>query len=98
MKTVREDGKVTFFAEGRIDTNHAQQFAEELEQALEGAEEFILDFSGVDYISSSGLRAVMRAIKTMDRQGSMRIVNVNEEMYELLEVTSFTGIAEVERA
>ena len=63
-----------------------------------GTSEFILDFSGVEYISSSGLRAIMRAVKTMDRQGSMRIVNVSDEMYDFLEMTSFTGITEIERA
>ena len=98
MKTVRDGAKTTLFAKGRIDANHAQHFSSVLEKALEGTSEFVLDFSGVEYISSSGLRAIMRAVKTMDRQGSMRIVNVSDEMYDLLEMTSFTGITEIERA
>ena len=98
MKTERDGAKTTFFAKGRIDANHARQFSAVLEKALVGTSEFILDFSGVEYISSSGLRAIMRAVKTMDRQGSMRIVNVSDEMHDLLEMTSFTDITEIERA
>ena len=98
MHTERDGGKVTIFAEERIDANVAPRFAAEMEQALEGATELVLDFTDLTYISSSGLRAVMLADKTMDRQGSMRIVGVSEEIYEILETTGFTGMCEVECA
>ena len=59
-------------------------------------EELILDLNDPEYISSSGLRAVMLAVKTMARRGEMRIVNVSEDVYDILETTGFTGVCDVE--
>ena len=97
--TIQKDGaKVTLFAEGRVDTNNAPRFAADMEKALEGATDLILDFSGLTYISSSGLRAVMLAVKAMARQGSIRIIGVSEDVYDILETTGFTGVCEIEPA
>lgn len=96
MKIERDGGKTTVYTEGRIDTNSAPKFAAEMEQALPGTTELVLDCGALEYISSSGLRAIMLAVKTMQRQGEMRIVNVNEDIYNILETTGFTGVCEVE--
>ena len=98
MKVQREEnGRVTVFTQSRIDTNAAPQFAAELEKALEGAQELVLDFSQLVYISSSGLRPVMLAVKVMARKGGLRIVGVNESIYDVLETTGFVGLCDVER-
>jgi len=98
MKIVRDGKKTTVFPQGRIDANGAPGFAEEMQKALMGAEEFVIDLSELEYMSSSGLRAVMLAVKTMNSQGEIRIVNVSESMYNILELTGFTGVCEVEHA
>ena len=74
MTIHRDGGKVTLTTEERIDTYNAPQFAADMEKALDGAASLTLDFSALDYISSSGLRAVMLAAKAMARQGELRIV------------------------
>ena len=97
--TIQRDGnKTTLIAESRIDTYTAPQFASEIEKALPGTADLTLDFSALQYISSSGLRAVMLAAKVMARQGEMRVVGVNEDIYDILETTGFTGMMDVERA
>ena len=96
MTVQKNNGKVTAFAKGRIDANNAPAFAAELEAALADAQDLTIDFSDLKYISSSGLRAVMLAIKTMERQGTMRIINVSADLYDILETTGFTGVCEVE--
>ena len=96
MTILRDGGRVTLVAEGRIDTYAAPRFAAEMEKALKGAEDLTLDFDSLIYISSSGLRAVMLAVKTMAKQGSLRIVNVSENVYGILEATGFTGVCDVE--
>ena len=97
--TIQKDGaKVTLFAEGRVDTNNAPRFAADMEKALEGTTDLTLDFSGLTYISSSGLRAVMLAVKAMARQGSIRIIGVSEDVYDILETTGITGVCEIEPA
>ncbi len=98
MKVQRdENGRVTVFAQGRIDTNAAPGFAAGMEKALEGAREFELDFSQLEYISSSGLRPVMLAVKAMARKGGLRITGVNDIIYDILETTGFVVLCDVER-
>ncbi len=98
MKVERDDnGRVTVFADERIDTNAAPSFAAEMEQAVKDARELVLDFSRLTYIASSGLRPVMLAVKTMARQGTMRITGVSEGVYDVLETTGFVSICDIER-
>ena len=96
MTFENDNGKVTVYATGRIDANHAPQFAADMEKALKDAHDLVIDCRDLDYISSSGLRAVMLAVKTMAKQGEMRIVNVNKDIYSIFEMTGFTGVCEVE--
>ncbi len=91
----KEDGAVTVYAEGRIDTNGAPAFAAAMEEALKDATELIIDCYGLEYISSSGLRVIMLAVKTMNRQGEMKIIHVSEPVYEIMETIGFTGICDI---
>ncbi len=77
---------------GRLDTTTAPELEKELESDLQGVSELTLDFAGLDYISSAGLRVLLSAQKTMSRQGSMTIKNVNEIIMEIFEVTGFSDI------
>ena len=94
-KTV-DGGKVTYALAGRLDTYTAPDLQESLDEALEGVTELVFDFEGLDYISSAGLRVLLRAQKTMNDQGSMRLVNVNENIMGILEVTGFADILTIE--
>ncbi len=98
MTIHRDGGKVTLTTEERIDTYNAPQFAADMEKALAGATDLTLDFSALKYISSTGLRVVLLAMKTMDRQGEMRIVGSSDSVYDILEIAGFTGLCDVERA
>ena len=83
--------------EGRIDTTTAKEFEEQTASVLEeSVTSLVMDFSGVDYISSAGLRVVLVLIKRMKGQGSMRITNTNEMVKEIFEVTGFTDLVEIE--
>ena len=81
---------------GRLDTSTAPLLEAELKQSLEGVEELILDFAGLEYISSAGLRVLLSAQKTMNKQGKMIIKNTNEVINEVFEVTGFSDIFTVE--
>ena len=88
----RENGKVLMKIEGRIDTTTAP----ELESAIngEGAElkSLVLDFGGVDYISSAGLRVLLTAQKKMNVQGYMELRGVSEAVMDVFEMTGFADI------
>ena len=87
-----ENGTLRIALEGRLDTNTAPQLEAELKTSLSGIAELELDFSGLEYISSAGLRVLLAAQKTMSRQGKMTIRNVNETIMEVFEITGFVEI------
>ena len=81
---------------GKLDTTTAPQLEEELKPSLSGVTELVFDFEKLDYISSAGLRVLLIAQKKMSNAGSMKIVNVNEIISEIFEVTGFNEILTVE--
>ena len=82
--------------EGRIDTTTAPQLEAELKSSVSGITELYLDFAGVEYISSAGLRVLLSAQKVMNRQGKMVITNVNEAVMDVFDVTGFVDILTIE--
>ena len=94
-KTI-ENGKALFALAGRLDTTTAPDFEKELRESLDGVSELALDFAGLEYISSAGLRVLLSAQKIMNKQGDMKIRNVNETILEIFEVTGFSDILTVE--
>ena len=94
-KTI-ENGKALFALGGRLDTATAPDLEKELKESLGGVSELTLDFAGLEYISSAGLRVLLSAQKIMNRQGGMKIKNVNETIAEIFEVTGFTDILTIE--
>ena len=81
---------------GRLDTTTAPQLEAEFKQSLGGVAKLVLDFAGLGYLSSAGLRVLLAAQKTMNKQGEMVIKNVNETINEIFEVTGFIDILTVE--
>ena len=81
---------------GRLDTTTAPQLETELKQNISGVEALILDFAGLEYLSSAGLRVLLSAQKVMNRQGSMTVKNVNEIIMEIFEVTGFVDLLTIE--
>ncbi|MBR5031468.1 MAG: STAS domain-containing protein, partial [Clostridia bacterium] len=67
-----------------------------LKEALLGVEALTFDLAKLDYISSAGLRVLLSAQKTMNKQGEMKIKNVNETILEIFEVTGFNDILTIE--
>ncbi len=77
---------------GRLDTTTAPQLEAELKQSIDGIQELTMDFAGLEYLSSAGLRVLLSAQKVMNKQGTMVIRNVNETIMEIFEVTGFVDI------
>ena len=96
INKITDGNKLTIALEGRLDTTTAPQLDEELKTAMQGISSLEFDFSKLEYISSAGLRVLLSAQKTMNKQGSMVIRNVNEEINEIFEVTGFVDILTIE--
>ena len=78
--------------EGRLDTTTVSQLDQALEGALEGVTDLTFDIEKLEYISSAGLRVLLSCQKIMNKQGTMVITNVSEEVQEIFDVTGFTSI------
>ncbi|MBQ0010118.1 MAG: STAS domain-containing protein [Ruminococcus sp.] len=81
---------------GRLDTTTAPQLEAELKGSLDGITALTLDFAGLEYISSAGLRVLLATQKVMNTQGKMVIRNVNDDIKEVFEITGFCDILTIE--
>lgn len=77
---------------GRLESSTSPKLEEELKKNLEGIMDLRFDFAKLEYLSSAGLRVLLSASKTMKKQGTMEIRNVNEEVMEVFIITGFAGI------
>ena len=81
---------------GRLDTTTAP----ELEAAVDGCaadiKELVLDCGELEYVSSAGLRVILKAQKLMNAQGSMKLIHVNETIMEVFDITGFADILTIE--
>ena len=91
-----QDQSATLGLVGRLDTITAPRLEEELKEILSNVTELVLDFETLEYISSAGLRVLLSAQKVMSRQGSMRLIHVNEAVMEIFEVTGFSDILTIQ--
>lgn len=91
-----EASQVTLKLVGRLDTITAPSLETELKSAIPAATKLILDFTGIEYISSAGLRVLLSAQKIMSRQGKMIVKNPNATVMEIFEMTGFRDILHIE--
>ena len=96
IEKARQDDVLTLALTGRLDTTTAPELEEVLRTELEGVHTLELDFTDLDYISSAGLRVLLGAQKTMNRQGGMKLRGVNETIAEIFDITGFTDILTIE--
>ena len=82
--------------EGRLDTMTSPQLEDELKTSLDGITDLTFDFEKLEYISSAGLRVLLSAQKTMNKQGTMKIVHVSEPVMDVFDVTGFVDILTIE--
>lgn len=81
--------------EGRIDTTTAPQLEAEVD-TIGDATDLVFDFAGVEYISSAGLRVILKAQKLMNKQGKMKLINVNDDVMDVFDITGFLDILTIE--
>lgn len=96
IKKLLEGTALTIELEGRLDTTTAPGLEAELKHNIGGVTELAFDFKALEYISSAGLRVILSAQKVMNKQGSMVIRNVNENVMDVFEVTGFVDILTIE--
>ncbi len=96
INTSKNGASLNIALVGRLDTTTAPDLEKLLHDSLEGVTSLALDFKDLEYISSAGLRVLLYAQKTMNKQGEMVIKNTNETVNEVFEVTGFADILTIE--
>ena len=81
---------------GRLDTTTAPALEKAIMENMNGIKNLTLDFKGLEYISSAGLRVLLSAQKKMQQIGKMKVINVCEEVMEVFEITGFADILVIE--
>ena len=81
---------------GRLDVNTAPSLEKTINEDIALTKSLIIDFSGVEYISSAGLRVILNAQKKMQQIGVMKVKNVRQEVMEVFEITGFADILTIE--
>ena len=96
INKIKEGSTLTVSVEGRLDTTTSPELSKELDTSLDGVKKLVFDFSSLEYISSSGLRVLLSAQKTMNSAGEMIVRSVPEDIMEIFEVTGFSDFLTIE--
>lgn len=99
MNIVTSDCKdhMRLIVDGRVDTVTSPQLQQAILNAFQLRNDVVVDFVNVPIISSAGLRALLIGQKTAESKGgTMKLVNVNESVFDVLKMTGFHKILMVE--
>ena len=92
----KNPAEVVLQISGRLDTLTAPSLDKTINEDIGDAPNLILDMKSLEYISSAGLRVLLGAQKKMQKIGSMKVINVCEEVMEIFEMTGFADILVIE--
>ena len=94
---IKKNGQETIIEiEGRLDTITAPSLDKTINEDVADAKNLVLDLKSMEYISSAGLRVLLAAQKKMQKIGSMKLINVCEEVMDVFEMTGFADILVIE--
>ena len=91
---IKNNDELTVEIDGRLDTTTAPDLESFLGEKILGIKSLVFDCEKLIYMSSAGLRVLLTAHKRM--KGAMKLINVNELVMEVLEMTGFADIWVIE--
>ena len=87
-----EGTKDTVLLSGRLDTTTAPELEAFMEKKLKDTQELVFDLTDLEYISSAGLRVLLKVQKYMNKKGDFKLTHVSEVIEEIFEITGFNDI------
>ena len=91
-----EGTKDTVLLSGRLDTTTAPELEVFMEKELKDTQELVFDLTDLEYISSAGLRVLLKVQKYMNNKGDFKLTHVSEVIEEIFEITGFSDILTIE--
>ena len=96
IEKLLNDEVATLVVVGRLDTQTAPELEKELDSVVSDIKELTFDMTGLEYISSAGLRVILKAQKIMNTKGSMKLTGVKDSIMEVFDITGFLDILTIE--
>ncbi len=92
IKTLNKDDIVIMQLSGKLDSNTSAEANARFKEILkQGRKHILMDFWGLDYISSAGIRVLLILTKQLRGQGKLGFYNMNEQVREVFEMTGLAG-------
>ena len=92
----RDGNKLDVIIDGKLDTASAPQLEALVNNELDGVEILVLDLAKLKYTSSAGLRTILLAQKTMNKQGKMILKHVGDDVLDVFDMTGLTDLLTIE--
>ena len=96
IEKTKNGSSLTLAVAGRLETLTAPELEKTVKEELTGVTDLVFDLSGLEYISSAGLRVLLTAQKIMNAQGAMKVTGANEIVLEVFDITGFSDILTIE--
>ena len=97
VNEIKNEDFIQLDVEGRVDTTTAPDLQKAVLTAFQKSKNLVLNFAGVEYISSAGLRSLLIGQKTaMSKGGKMTVTGANDAVKDIFKVTGFINILTVE--
>ena len=96
IEKTKNGSSLTLTLAGRLDTTTAPELDAVVDSSLAGVQGLILDMEALEYISSAGLRVILKAQKIMNTKGFMKLIHVNDTIMEVFDITGFVDILTIE--
>lgn len=81
---------------GRLDTMTAPELEAEISAMLPTVQSLTLDMEKLDYISSAGLRVILKTQKAMEKKSGLKLTHVSDEVKEVFDITGFSDFLSME--
>ena len=91
------DGQIAkIIVVGRLDTQTAPELEKAVDDVASNIKELTFDMNGLEYVSSAGLRVILKAQKIMNTKGSMKLIGVGDSIMDVFDITGFLDILTIE--
>ena len=96
MRFALKEKELTLYLEGELNSYNADNVEKEIDDTLndQSFEKLVLDFSRISYISSAGLRVIL---KLKQKYNDISVVETSLEVYDIFSMTGFTNIMDIKK-
>ena len=92
----KNENPVILALTGRLDTSTAPQLETEISDLLSTQTAVTLDMDKLEYISSAGLRVILKTQKALEGKDGLKLTNVSEAVKEVFDITGFSDFLTIE--